>query len=495
MNQTGPAKAAPRAGSRAGTRAGGPDRRLLLVLVGATLLAAVVAVLSKQWCRLNGWEAPGVHIHMCYSDFGQLFPTRGLAEGYFPFFTPLPEDQWMEYPALLAVVAGVTSWFVPQDGTLLERTVTYFDINAVGALLCWLIVVVATAYTARGRSKDALMVAVAPGIILTSFLNWDLWAVMLAALGLLLWSRSHPVLAGVALGLGAAMKLYPLFFFGAILVLCWRAGKLGIFFKSLAAGAVAWLAVNVPFMLTAFDQWSRFYTFSGDREVSFSSMWLAFTWTGWSGETFSLVSNGLFALSCLGIAYLGLSSRHRPRMAQLCLLIVAAFILLGKVYSPQFVMWLIPLVVLARPNWRQFWIWQAVEVYHWGGVWMESARITSEGAFGGGALWIPLWYGSGIVLHMAAVIWICVSVIRDILDPDRDPIRRSAAAGASRDPASAVTAAPGVTVAPGATAEASAIDATGEVSLPPYDPSAGVLAEEPDRFLLPPTGRGRVLTG
>ena len=38
---------------------------------------------------------------------GQLFGTRGLAEGYFPFYTPLPEDQWMEYPALLAVVAGV----------------------------------------------------------------------------------------------------------------------------------------------------------------------------------------------------------------------------------------------------------------------------------------------------------------------------------------------------------------------------------------------------
>jgi hypothetical protein len=228
---------------------------------------------------------------------------------------------------------------------------------------------------------------------------------------------------------------------------------------------LAWLVVNVPFMLTAFDQWSRFYTFSGDREVSFSSMWLAFTWTGWSGETFSLISNGLFALCCLGVAWLGLSARTRPRMAQLCLLIVAAFLLLGKVYSPQFVMWLIPLVVLARPDWKQFWIWQAAEVYHWGGVWMESARITSEGAFGGGALWIPLWYGSGIVLHMAAVIWICVSVIRDIRDPGRDRVRRVAPEGLSHDEARA------------------------------YDPSAGVLAGQPDRFLLPPAGRGPVRIG
>ena len=76
-------------------------------------------------------------------------------------------------------------------------------------------------------------------------------------------------------------------------------------------------------------------------------------------------------------------------MAQLCFLIVASFILWGKVYSPQFVMWLIPLVVLATPRWRAFWIWQAVEVYHWGGVWMESARITSDGAFAGGAWYHP----------------------------------------------------------------------------------------------------------
>lgn len=91
---------------------------------------------------------------------------------------------------------------------------------------------------------------------------------------------------------------------------------------------------------------------------------------------------------------------------------------------------------------------------------MESARITSGGTFGDGALWIPLWYGSGIVLHMAAVIWICVSVIKDIRDPERDHVRRGP--GADR---------------------------------PLYDPLAGVLEDDPDRFLLPPAGRGPVRDG
>lgn len=425
-----------------------PSPRWIAVLLGVTLLAAGAAWLTKHWCRANGWIAPDMHVHMCYSDFAQLFPTRGLADGHFPFYTPLPPDQWMEYPALLAVVAGVTAWLVPGTGAVHARTVTYFDINAVGVVLCWLVVVVATAHTARGRSRDALLVALAPGIILTAMLNWDLWAVVLAALALWSWSAGRPVLSGALLGLGAAMKLYPLFLFGGLLVLALRTGRWSAFLRALAAGVVAWLAVNLPFMLTAFDQWSRFYTFSGDRPVSFSSLWLAFTWTGWSGETFSLVSNGLFALCCAGIAWLGLAAPVRPRLAQLSLLIVAAFLLLGKVYSPQFVMWLVPLVVLANPRWRQFWIWQAAEVFHWAGVWLECARITSDGVAVGS--WATAWYAAGVVAHMAALIWVCATVIRDILDPERDPVRRTALAQGAPPLAPGVAEDPGAGVFTGA---------------------------------------------
>ena len=125
---------------------------------------------------------------------------------------------------------------------------------------------------------------------------------MLAMLGLLAFSRKHIVLAGVLLGLGAAAKLYPFFLFGAILVLCLRTGRMRHFWVSLASGVAAWLAVNVPFMLTAFDEWSRFYTFSGDRPAGNSSMWLAFVWTGMDGSTMSYLSNGLFGIACLGIA-------------------------------------------------------------------------------------------------------------------------------------------------------------------------------------------------
>ncbi|NEE19225.1 hypothetical protein G3M58_73760, partial [Streptomyces sp. SID7499] len=69
-------------------------------------------------------------------------------------------------------------------------------------------------------------------------------------------------------------------------------------------------------------------------------------------ETVNTASVVLMAVFCAGIAGLALSAARRPRFAQLAFLVVAAFILTNKVYSPQYVLWLIPLAVLARPRWR-----------------------------------------------------------------------------------------------------------------------------------------------
>ncbi|MDN6332312.1 MAG: hypothetical protein L0J58_07205, partial [Micrococcaceae bacterium] len=110
-------------------------------------------------------------------------------------------------------------------------------------------------------------------------------------------------------------------------------------------------------------------------------------------------------------------------VAQLAFLIIAAFILLNKVYSPQFVMWLIPLYVLARPRWREFLLWQVLEAYHWAAVWLMSAKIVSGGSFGEGTAWIEIAYGTGIAAHMAMVIYLCVKIIGDIRHPTRDLVR------------------------------------------------------------------------
>ena len=113
--------------------------------------------------------------------------------------------------------------------------------------MCAVAAVLATARAAGpDRRWQALMVALSPALILNAFVNWDLIAMALTALGIAAWAARRGVWAGVLLGLGVATKFYPLVVLGALLLLCLRAGRMRDFAKTLAAAALAWLAVNLP---------------------------------------------------------------------------------------------------------------------------------------------------------------------------------------------------------------------------------------------------------
>ena len=88
------------------------------------------------------------------------------------------------------------------------------------------------------------------------------------------------------------------------------------------------------------------------------------------------VAVGSFGVLCLGIAALALFAPRRPRLGQLAFLVVAAFAMTNKVYSPQYVLWLIALFPLARPRWRDFLIWQAAEVVYFVAVWWHLQGLT-----------------------------------------------------------------------------------------------------------------------
>jgi uncharacterized membrane protein len=135
---------------------------------------------------------------------------------------------------------------------------------------------------------------------------------------------------------------------------------------------------------------------------------------------------GLFAASCIAIAGLALTAERRPRLAQLVFLVVAAFLLTNKVYSPQYVLWLIPLAVLARPSWRDFLIWQAGEVLHFVGTWMfligtANTDVTASRSLG------TTPYDMSVLAHIAATLYLVVMVVRDIVRPEHDIVRRDGA--------------------------------------------------------------------
>lgn len=82
-------------------------------------------------------------------------------------------------------------------------------------------------------------------------------------------------------------------------------------------------------------------------------------------QILNTVSLALFIASCVAIAILGLVVKRQPRMAELVFLIIAAFLLFNKVWSPQYSLWLVIPAVLAFPRWRLLLTWMAVDMLVW----------------------------------------------------------------------------------------------------------------------------------
>src|SRR3978361_584803 len=79
----------------------------------------------------------------------------------------------------------------------------------------------------------------------------------------------------------------------------------------------------------------------------------------------NLVSMTLFLLACAVIAWIAMAAPRRPRLAQLCFLVICAFLLVNKVWSPQYSLWLVPLAVLAIPQWKPVLAWMVFDAALW----------------------------------------------------------------------------------------------------------------------------------
>jgi uncharacterized membrane protein len=429
-------------------------RRLAIVvgsttaLVSASLAGSALSFLSKQACRAGAWNTGvGQYQAHCYTDIYPLYFTEGLSAGKVPYL-----DHPVEYPVLIGAAMQAVAWVVRPISDPYLRGREFYDVTVAVLALFTVAAVLATAYLAgRERRWTALLVALSPAVILAAFINWDLIAMGLATLGMAAWASRRQVLAGVLLGLAVATKFYPVFLFGPLLVLCLRAGRLRAFWATAGAAALAWLAVNLPVAIAAPDGWLKFYRLNESRPADWGSIWYFFQTEHWPvvGNlqlgTLNTVSLLLFAAACVLITVLALAAPRRPRLPQLFFLTIAAFLLVNKVWSPQYVIWLAPLVVLARPRLVSYLLWQVGEIAYFYGIWayLITISVLYSGTPAAGGIGQGLYFAS-LLARFAAVAFLCVLVVRDILRPAADVVR-----GDGDD-----------------------------------DPAGGVLAGAPDRFVL-----------
>ncbi len=375
--------------------------------------------LAQKWpCHAAGWpyDRDLIFGRLCYSDLPVLYTGRGLAEGHFPYAT----ERSFEYPVITGDLADVTAG-------LAGSAQSYFLLNLMLLLACTLVTVWATIQL-TGRTGAGLLVAASPALVLTGTINWDMVPVMFLSLAMLAWIRQRPVLAGVAIGLGAATKLYPALLLFALLVLTVAARRWLPFLHASGAAVAVWALVNLPVMVLYPQGWAVFWKLNSQRPADFGSVFYALNLVGVPGpEALNAVSLILFGLCLAAIA------AFAPRRLEvLVLLTVVAFLVTNKVYSPQYVLWLLPLAVAAGVPLAVLAVWQLAEVTYWWAVWNHlSGTITDQR------------YSALVLARVAAELLLCAAVLtnRQLL-PDQ-------AVGGDEHPARAKEIESGIAVARG----------------------------------------------
>ncbi len=402
--------------------------------------------------RVANWQNQRAYYEFCYSDTVPLYTAEVLNLGKFPYKSSWIETdsaqkprvqydgtraiRYMEYPVLtgmyqyaaMSVAKTYTALSKLVRMPVVAEVIMFFNISAFGLALAWMATVWATMRMSGRRPWDAAVVAGSPILIFQAFTNFDALATACAAGAMLAWSRRKPVVTGVLIGVGVALKLYPLLLLIPLVLLAVRTGKWRPVAKTAITALVTWIVVNLPIMVMFPRGWSEFFRLNTRRGDDMDSLYnVAKSFTGWGGFDTNLgfwepptvlntVTALLFVLCCAAIAYVAWTAPQRPRLAQLAFLVVAAFLLTNKVWSPQYSLWLVPLAALALPHRRILLAWMTIDAL----IWIPRMLYL----YGDPKLGLPeQFFTTTVLLRDIAVIGLCALVIRAIYRPEVDLVR------------------------------------------------------------------------
>ena len=180
-------------------------------------------------------------------------------------------------------------------------------------------------------------------------------------------------------------------------------------FKYLLNTSVLWIIINLPFALTTPTGWWRFFKMNSRRPADLGSLWQALNIFHLNPPHINFYWLAIFFLSSIAVGRRLLSRTVTPSLSQIAFIFVALFTVVNKVYSPQYVLWLAPLGVIAllRDEDRAaFWIWQGSEALYHFAIWEYL------GGYAGAKFALPpKWYAAIILLRIGATLFFALKLL------------------------------------------------------------------------------------
>jgi len=369
-------------------------------LLALAIFAALLSFTKFSHCEGTNWATPDQYIHACYSDLPSLFGERGMADNTWPYAS---DTNAVEYPVLTGLVMYATSFVA-------HSPISYFNFNALLLALLFIFVIF---IVRKIKPEFTYLVPVAPAMAASLYINWDLWAIATMMLAIYWFDRKAYLYSSIAIAVSISTKFLPVFLLLPIIFILWRSNQIREMFKYAVTTVAIWLAINLPFALTTPTGWWRFYKLNLEREADWGSLWLAFSQLGLGLVNLNYLAVLLLLIGLTAFVIFLFEVKNTPTLASVAFIVLAIVMIASKVYSPQYVLWLTPLAVIAlthKKDLHAFWIWQIAETMYHVAIWQHLALFTGA-AFGlqeGG-------YATITLIRIAATVYLVWTLIKRAL--------------------------------------------------------------------------------
>ena len=167
-------------------------------LLALAVLASLISFTKFSHCEGTTWATPDQYIHACYSDLPSLYGERGLDKNQWPYAS---DTNAVEYPVLTGMVMFATA-------ALVNTPIAYFNLNAIFLALLFIALVM---LLRRIKPELSYLLPVAPAMIASLYINWDLWAIITMILTIYWFDRKAYLYSALAMGISISTKFLPIF--------------------------------------------------------------------------------------------------------------------------------------------------------------------------------------------------------------------------------------------------------------------------------------------